>query len=126
MARLKKNPSKEGVSGASVKGNCGVEAVIDKDFASEKLAELVDADALIILTAVDHIYIDYNKPSQKKLEHVSTKELKQYAKEGQFAPGSGPFPCETMISRPFSTKSANCSAVCSRALCCASAVASPD
>lgn len=69
-------------------GLCGVEAVIDKDFASEKLAELVDADALIILTAVDHIYIDYNKPSQKKLEHVSTKELKQYAKEGQFAPGS--------------------------------------
>ncbi|MER2294962.1 MAG: carbamate kinase [Desemzia incerta] len=66
----------------------GVEAVIDKDFASEKLAELVDADLFIILTGVDNVYINYNKPDQKKLEVVSTDELKQYISEDQFAPGS--------------------------------------
>lgn len=66
----------------------GVEAVIDKDFASEKLAELVDADLFIILTGVDNVYINYNKPDQKKLEVVSTDELKHYISEDQFAPGS--------------------------------------
>lgn len=66
----------------------GVEAVIDKDFASEKLAELVDADLFIILTGVDNVYINYNKPDQEKLEVVSTDELKQYISEDQFAPGS--------------------------------------
>lgn len=66
----------------------GVEAVIDKDFASEKLAELVDADLFIILTGVDNVYINYNKPDQKKLEVVTTDELKQYIQENQFAPGS--------------------------------------
>lgn len=66
----------------------GVEAVIDKDFASQKLAELVDADLLIILTGVDNVYINFNKPDQKKLEVVTTDELKQYIKEEQFAPGS--------------------------------------
>lgn len=66
----------------------GVEAVIDKDFASEKLAELVDADLFIILTGVDNVYINYNKPDQKKLEVVTTDELKQYISEDQFAPGS--------------------------------------
>ncbi|WP_071461288.1 carbamate kinase [Bacillus massilinigeriensis] len=69
-------------------GYTGVEAVIDKDFASEKLAELVDADALLILTAVDNVYVNYNKPNQKKLEDVSIEELKKYIEEGQFAPGS--------------------------------------
>lgn len=66
----------------------GVEAVIDKDFASEKLAELIDADLFIILTGVDNVYINYNKPEQKKLEEVTTDELKQYIAEEQFAPGS--------------------------------------
>ncbi|MDN6967849.1 carbamate kinase [Oenococcus oeni] len=66
----------------------GQEAVIDKDFASEKLAELVEADLLIILTAVDNIYINFNRPNQKKLESVSTSELKAYIEEGQFAKGS--------------------------------------
>ena len=42
----------------------GVEAVIDKDFASEKLAELVDADALVILTGVDYVCINYGKPDE--------------------------------------------------------------
>lgn len=69
-------------------GVIGVEAVIDKDFASEKLSELVDADALIILTGVDNVYIDFNQPSQKKLEDVSVAELKALIEEGHFAAGS--------------------------------------
>lgn len=66
----------------------GREAVIDKDFASEKLAELVNADLLIILTAVDNIYINFNQPDQKKLETVNVAELKQYIDQDQFAKGS--------------------------------------
>ncbi|MDH5106754.1 carbamate kinase [Lentilactobacillus diolivorans] len=66
----------------------GKEAVIDKDFASEKLAELIDADALIILTAVDNIYVNFNQPNQKKLKRVSTVELGRYIEQKQFAPGS--------------------------------------
>ncbi|MGX6445359.1 carbamate kinase [Neobacillus sp. K501] len=69
-------------------GLVGIEAVIDKDFASQKLAELVDADALIILTAVDNVYIDFNKPSQKRLEDVSIRELEEYIEAGHFAAGS--------------------------------------
>ncbi|PLR76234.1 carbamate kinase [Bacillus sp. V3-13] len=69
-------------------GITGVEAVIDKDFASQKLAELVHADILLILTAVDHVYIDFNKPTQKKLEDVSVEELKAYIQSGHFAAGS--------------------------------------
>ncbi|CRK81117.1 carbamate kinase [Neobacillus massiliamazoniensis] len=69
-------------------GLTGVEAVIDKDFASQKLAELVDADALIILTGVDNVYIDFNKPTQKKLEDVTVAEIKSYIESGHFAAGS--------------------------------------
>lgn len=66
----------------------GVEAVIDKDFASEKVAELVEADMLIILTAVNNVYINFNKSGQKKLEKVKVAELEKYIKEDQFAKGS--------------------------------------
>ena len=66
----------------------GIEAVIDKDFAAQKLAELVDADTLIILTGVDNVYINYNQPNQRKLEEVSVAELEEMVKEGHFAPGS--------------------------------------
>ncbi|MCM3765796.1 carbamate kinase [Neobacillus niacini] len=69
-------------------GIIGVEAVIDKDFASEKLAELVNADALVILTGVDNVCIDFNKPTMKKLSDVSIPELNGYIAEGHFAPGS--------------------------------------
>jgi carbamate kinase len=69
-------------------GFIGIEAVIDKDFASQKLAELVDADALIILTAVDYVYIDFNKPTQKNLTEVSIKELETYIENGHFSAGS--------------------------------------
>ena len=66
----------------------GVEAVIDKDFVSAKLAHLVDADTLIILTAVDNVYINFNQPNEKKLEHVTVSELEKYITENQFAKGS--------------------------------------
>ena len=66
----------------------GVEAVIDKDFASQTLAELVDADLFIVLTGVDYVYINYNKPNQKKLEKVTVAELEEYIQQNQFAPGS--------------------------------------
>lgn len=66
----------------------GVPAVIDKDFASAKLAELVKADALVILTAVDRVSINWGKPNQKSLESMTCEQAEQYCKEGHFAPGS--------------------------------------
>lgn len=66
----------------------GVEAVIDKDFASQTLSELVGADLFIVLTGVDNVYVNFNKPDQQKLETVTTSELKKYIGENQFAPGS--------------------------------------
>ncbi len=66
----------------------GVPAVIDKDFASAKLAELVKADALVILTAVDRVAINWGKPDQKSLETMTCEEAERYCKEGHFAPGS--------------------------------------
>lgn len=69
-------------------GYVGVEAVIDKDFASAKLAELVAADQLVILTGVENVFINYNQPNQKKLERVSISELEALVEEGHFAPGS--------------------------------------
>ncbi|MBM5611390.1 carbamate kinase [Listeria seeligeri] len=66
----------------------GVETVIDKDFASEKLAELIGADLLVILTGVENVYINYNQPNQKKLEQVTVSELEKYIGEKQFAAGS--------------------------------------
>lgn len=66
----------------------GVEAVIDKDFASAKLAELIDADVLLILTGVDNVYINYNQPDQEKLEEITVAQAKEWIAQGQFAPGS--------------------------------------
>ena len=66
----------------------GVPAVIDKDFASAKLAELVKADALVILTAVDRVSINWGKPNQQALESMTCEEAERYCKEGHFAPGS--------------------------------------
>ncbi|MDO4667434.1 MAG: carbamate kinase [Streptococcus sp.] len=66
----------------------GVEAVIDKDFASQRLAELVEADLFIVLTGVDYVYVNYNKPNQSKLERVNVAQLEEYIQEEQFAPGS--------------------------------------
>ncbi|WP_195478083.1 carbamate kinase [Enterococcus faecalis] len=66
----------------------GVNAVIDKDFCSERLAEQVDADLLVTLTAVEKVCINFGKENQEALGNVSTEKMKQYAQEGQFAPGS--------------------------------------
>lgn len=69
-------------------GYKGVEAVIDKDLASEKLAEMVCADELIILTGVDNVYVNFNKPNQEKLTKVTVSELRKYIDQEQFAKGS--------------------------------------
>ena len=66
----------------------GIAAVIDKDYASSKLAELINADYLVILTAVDNVYINFRKENEKKLENVSTKEMEQYLEDNHFAKGS--------------------------------------
>ena len=66
----------------------GAGAVIDKDFASELLAEDLDADSLIILTAVEKVAVNFGKPDQKWLDSMTPDEARQYEKEGQFAPGS--------------------------------------
>lgn len=66
----------------------GVSAVIDKDFATSKLAEVVDAEYLFILTAVDRVSINWGKPNQKDLVEISVDEALKYCEEGHFAPGS--------------------------------------
>ena len=66
----------------------GVAAVIDKDFASSKLAELTNADALCILTAVNHVALNFGTPEQINLEKITSKELRNLITEGHFAQGS--------------------------------------
>ena len=66
----------------------GTAAVIDKDLASERLAEDSDADALVILTAVEKVCINFGKPDQKELSVMTVDEARQYIAEGHFAPGS--------------------------------------
>ncbi len=66
----------------------GVAAVIDKDFAAELLAEQVEADVLMILTEVEQVAINFNKPDQKNLASMTYEEAEKYSAEGQFAPGS--------------------------------------
>lgn len=66
----------------------GVAAVIDKDFAAELLAEQVEADVLMILTEVDQVAINYNKPNQESLSELTIAQAEQYIAEGHFAPGS--------------------------------------
>ena len=66
----------------------GVNAVIDKDFCSERLAEQVDADLLVILTAVEKVCINFGKEKSRSLRECFNRKMKQYAQEGQFAPGS--------------------------------------
>ncbi len=66
----------------------GAGAVIDKDFASELLAEDLDADSLIILTAVEKVAVNFGKPDQKWLDSMTPDQARVYEQEGQFAPGS--------------------------------------
>lgn len=66
----------------------GIEAVIDKDFASSLMATKLDADLLLISTAVEQVAINFNKPDEKWLDEMTVAEAKQYIDEGHFAPGS--------------------------------------
>lgn len=66
----------------------GVAAVIDKDFAAELLAEEIEADALMILTEVEKVAVNFNKPNQEDLAHMTYAEAEKHCQDGQFAPGS--------------------------------------
>ena len=66
----------------------GVAAVIDKDFAAEKLAEDMGVDMLVILTEVEKVAVNFGKPDQKNLDSLTPAEAKKYIAEGHFAPGS--------------------------------------
>ena len=66
----------------------GVEAVIDKDYTASLLAMNVQAHLFIILTAVDQVYIDFGKPTQKALRKIPVPEARRLLEEGQFPPGS--------------------------------------
>lgn len=66
----------------------GVAAVIDKDFAAELLAEQVGVDVLMILTEVEKVAINFNKPNQKDLSHMTLADAAKYIEEGHFAAGS--------------------------------------
>lgn len=66
----------------------GVPAVIDKDFAAEALAEIIDADALLILTAVERVAINFNKPNASYIDRMTLEEVDRFIEEKQFAPGS--------------------------------------
>ncbi|MGN0345173.1 MAG: carbamate kinase [Lachnospiraceae bacterium] len=66
----------------------GASAVIEKDLAAGRLAGLIDADELIILTGEDHVYLDYGKPEQRPIEAMSIAEAKRYMEEGAFEEGT--------------------------------------
>jgi carbamate kinase len=66
----------------------GVEAVIDKDRASALLASELDVDVFAISTDTDYVYLDYKKPSQRRLENVSAQEMDEYFRAGHFPPGN--------------------------------------
>ena len=66
----------------------GAAAVIDKDFASELLAEQLNADMLIILTAVEKVAVNFRKENERWLDAMTPAEARDYASQGQFAPGS--------------------------------------
>ncbi|HED2741797.1 TPA: carbamate kinase [Klebsiella michiganensis] len=66
----------------------GASAVIDKDWASAKLAEMIDADLLIILTAVEKVAINFGKPDEQWLDNLSLRGAERFIEEGHFAKGS--------------------------------------
>lgn len=66
----------------------GLEAVIDKDFAAEKLAETIDADILLVLTAVDNVKVNYKQPDEKALTELTVDDAFKLIAQGQFAAGS--------------------------------------
>jgi carbamate kinase len=66
----------------------GVDAVVDKDLSSAKLAEDLEADMLMILTAVDRVCVNFNRPNQRALDRITVQEAIGHMRDGQFAPGS--------------------------------------
>ena len=66
----------------------GVDAVIDKDLASQKLAVEIGAEILLILTDVDYVYLNYGKKNEVALKDVTIEELDKYYEDGYFLPGS--------------------------------------
>lgn len=65
-----------------------IDAVIDKDKAAAKLADVINADAFIILTAVPKVAVNFGKPDEKWLDRITVDEAAKYIEEGHFAPGS--------------------------------------
>jgi carbamate kinase len=90
----------------------GTPAVIDKDFASAKLAELLDADMLVILTAVEKVAINFGKPDQKGLDTLTPDEARKYIDEKQFAPGSMLPKVQAAMSLPRASPAASRSSRC--------------
>jgi carbamate kinase len=72
----------------SSEGRRGVEAVIDKDLAAEELASEIEADALLILTDVEAVYLNYGKENEQTLRNVTLEEIEQHYYDGQFPPGT--------------------------------------
>jgi len=66
----------------------GVEAVIDKDLAGERLAEIVNADIFLILTDIEKVKLNFGKPNEEDLDRLTVAEAEKYLKEGHFLPGS--------------------------------------
>ncbi|MFH1101544.1 MAG: carbamate kinase [Methanobacteriota archaeon] len=66
----------------------GLEAVVDKDLAAERIAEAITADVLLILTDVEHVYLHYNTPQQQAIHTISLQEIKKHYQDGQFPTGS--------------------------------------
>ena len=77
-----------GGGGVPVIDHEGVEAVIDKDLATQLLANSINADELMILSDVDYVYLNYGKPNQRPLTMVSVDELRRYYNEGHFPEGN--------------------------------------
>ncbi len=66
----------------------GVDAVIDKDFASARLADIINADSFFIFTEADKVYLNFGKPNQKGIDVLTVEQAKKYRSDGHFAPGS--------------------------------------
>ncbi|CAD0186822.1 Carbamate kinase 1 [Ruegeria sp. THAF57] len=66
----------------------GVDAVVDKDFAAERIADAANADALVMVTGVPTVMLDFGKPTQRAVENLTVSEARQHLEDGQFPPGS--------------------------------------
>lgn len=66
----------------------GVDAVIDKDFAAERIADAADAEALVMVTGVPAVRLDFGKPTERAIEELTVSEARRHLAEGQFPPGS--------------------------------------